>query len=269
MALEALVVALQQGTVCTEATFEDQTNYADENIPAQRYEIENITPAATSGKTNVPLLFTSGTTSVTLNVSILSGDSVAQKVAKIVSAINGNSTIAALVTAVDGTTKVVVTGDIADRLFNFESVVDTGSDLPCTITEVLPSTRTLTFEYSTGATETVDFPYGSGTGDTYTLTDLSKDYAIKTTMLIIPQEEIVDSNYASVIYPVFACNALVAKNAIASDYIVNMQEILCSNPKLDTMSAIDANIAASIYAASAGNLASAQALLDQANAISN
>lgn len=269
MALEALVVALSQGTICTEATFEDQTNYTDENVPAQRFKIEDITPAATSGKTNVPLTFTSGATTIVLNVAILSGDSVAQKVAKIVTAINDNATIAAIVTAVDSTTKVVVTADTADVAFNFESSVDVGTDLACTIVAFPASTRTLTFEYSTGATTTVNFPYVNGAGDTYTLTGLAQDYAIKTTMLIVPQTEVVGSNYASVIYPVFACNVLVAKAAIAADYVVNMQDILCANPKLDTMSAIDANINASVYAASAGNLASAQALLDQANAISN
>lgn len=272
MAIEALVVALSQGTECTQATYQDATDYTSEDIPAQRFEYETITPPATVGKTNVPLQFTSGATSVLLNVAILSGDTVAQRVAKIVAAINGNATIAAIVTAVDDTTTATVTADAEDVDFAFTNPVESGTDLAVTITNFPFSTRTLTFEYFVGTdleSETVDFPYAAGTGDEYELTPLAKDYAIKTTMIITPQVAEVGSTYTSVIYPVFACNAQVAKAEIADNYAVDMQNILCSNPKLDKMSAIDANISASQYAASAGNLAQAQALLDQANAICN
>jgi|LakMenEpi03Aug12_release.lakeMendotaPanAssembly.Ray.scaffolds.fasta_scaffold472476_2 hypothetical protein len=269
MAIEAILVALSQGTTCDQATFQDQTDYSTEDIPSQRREYQEIVPASTSGKTNVPLIFTSGATTVTLNVAILSGDTVAQKVAKIVAAINGNTTIAAIVTAVDSTTKVTVTADTDDVTFDFESSVDTGSDLACTVTTFPASTRTLTFEYSTGDTVTVAFPYVDGTGDTYTLSDLTKDYAIRVTMVITPQVEVVGSVYSTTIIPVFACNANVCKGAIAADYRVDMQDMLCGNPKLTKMSNMDAVIAASQYSASIGDLAGAQALLDQANAICN
>lgn len=268
MAIEALVVALAQGTDCSQATFEDNTDYTTENIPAQRNEYEEIVPANTSGKTNVRLVFTSGATTVNLNVAILSGDTVAQKVTKITNAINGNATISAIVTAVDGTTKVTVTADAEDMLFDFTAEIEEPTDNACTITEFLPSTRTLTFEYSDGTTETVDFPFVLGTGDEYDLEGLTQDYVIKTTMTITPQVEVPGSAYTSVIIPVFACYTLVNKAEIAADYTVTVQEILCGDPKLDRMSAIDTLISASQYAASVDNLSGAQALLNQAFSIS-
>lgn len=268
MSLEATIVALAQGTECTQAGFQDQTDYTTEDIPAQRREYEEIVPANTSGKTNVPLRFTSGVTNILLNVTVLSGDTVAQKVTKIVAAINGNATIAAIVTAVDATTKVTVTADADDVAFDFVSEVEVGTDNACTVTEFPFSTRTITFEYSDGTIEEVDFPYVLGNGDEYLLEDLTQDYVIKTTMVITPQVAVVDSSYTSVIIPVFACNALVNKAELASNYTVTMQEILCGDPKLDKMSAIDTLISASQYAASTDNLAGAQALLDQANSIS-
>lgn len=272
MAIKALVVALSQGTDCTQATFQDSTDYTSENIPAQRFKYQTITPPGTISKTNVPLLFVSGATSVALNVAILSGDTVAQRVAKIVAAINGNATISAIVTAVDGTTLATVTADATDVMFTFTNPVETSTDLLVTIANFPFSTRTLSFDYFVGSeleSNTVDFPFANGAGDQYELTPLDKDFVIKTTMIITPQVSEVGSTYTSVIYPVFACNAQVAKSEIADNYTVDMQNILCSNPKLDKMSAIDANISASQYAASAGNLAQAQALLDQANAICN
>ena len=269
MALEALVIAMAQGTECTQATFKDGTDYTVEDVAAQRREYEEIVPANTSGKTNVPLRFTSGATDILLNISVLSSDTVAQKVSKITAAINANTTIAAIVTAVDNTTKVTVTADADDVLFNFQSDVQVIADNACSVTQFLPSTRTLTFEYADGSTNTVNFPYVNGNGDEYALTGLTQDYVIKTTMTIIPQVEVVDSSYTSTIIPVFACNALVNKAALAANYTVTMQEILCGDPKLDKMTAIDTLISSSEYAASVDNLSGAQALLDQANSISD
>lgn len=269
MALEALVVALAQGTECTQATYQDSTDYTTENIPDQRNEYEEIVPANTSGKTAVRITFTSGAITVPLVVAILSGDTVAQKVSKITTALNGNATIAAIVTAVDNTTKVTVTADTADTAFDIVVQVEEVTDNAATVTEFPYSTRTLTFEYADGTTETVDFPYVDGTGDEYALTGLTQDYVIKTTMTIIPQVEVVDSSYVSTIIPVFACNALVNKAALAANYTVTMQEILCGDPKLDKMTAIDTLVSASEYAASVDNLSGAQALLDQANSISD
>jgi hypothetical protein len=46
-----------------------------------------------------------------------------------------------------------------------------------------------------------------------------------------------------------------------------MQNMIGSNPKLDTMSAMDACINAAQYAASTGDVEGSQVLLDQANAL--
>lgn len=268
MAIQALVVALAQGTDCTQATFEDQTDYTTENVPAQRREYEELTPANVSGKTTVRLVFTSGATTVNLNVAVLSGDTVAQKVTKITTAINANATIAAIVTAVDNTTKVTVTADADDVLFNIVAEIESENDNPCTTVQFLPSTRTLTFEYANGDFALVNFPYEEGNGDTYQLTGLTQDFVIKTTMTIVPQAEAVGSEYESIIIPVLACNAWVNKAAIAANYTITMQEIQCGDFRLDKMTAIDTLISASQYAASVDNLTGSQALLDQANSIS-
>lgn len=269
MALEALVIAMAQGTECTQATFKDGTDYTIEDVPSQRREYEEIVPANTSGKTNVPLRFTSGATDILLNVAVLSGDTVAQKVSKITAAINANTTIAAIVTAVDNTTKVTVTSDADDVLFNFQSDIQIITDNACAVAQFLPSTRTLMFEYADGSTDTVNFPYVLGTNDEYQLTGLAQDYVIKTTMTIIPQVEEVGSDYESIIIPVFACNAYVNKASMAANYTITMQEIQCGDFRLDKMTAIDTLISASQYAASVDNLTGAQALLDQANSISD
>jgi hypothetical protein len=256
-----------QGLVCTEATYTDNTDYTAENVPAQRTAYVEIVPPGTSGKTNVPLTFTSGSTIVNLNVAILSGDTVAQRCTKITAALQGNATIAAIVTAVDGTTKVTVTADNPDVAFTITQLIETGSDLLCTITDFPFSTRTLTFEYSDGTEDVVNFPFVIGQGDTYDLTGLTKDYCIKTTLTITPQIEVIGSTYESIIYPVFTCNVLTAKGVIASDFIINMQDLQCSTPKLNLMSQVDALISGSDYAASVGDISGAQALLDQANNI--
>jgi len=256
-----------QGLVCTEATYTDNTDYTDENIPAQRTAYVEIVPPGTSGKTNVPLTFTSGSTVVDLNVAILSGDTVAQRCTKIAVALQGNATIAAIVTAVDNTTKVTVTADNQDVAFTITQLIETGSDLTCTITAFPFSSRTLTFEYSDGTQDVVNFPFVLGQGDVYDLIDLTKDYCIKSTLTIIPQVEVVGSSYESIIYPVFSCNVETAKGVIASDFIINMQDLQCSTPKLNLMSQIDALVSASEYAASVGDISGAQALLDQANNI--
>jgi hypothetical protein len=269
MALEALVIAMAQGTECTQATFKDGTDYTIEDVPAQRREYEEIVPANTSGKTTIRLTFTSGVTTVPLIVAILSGDTVAQKVAKLVAALNANATIAAIVTAVDNTTKATVTSDADDVLFNIAVVVESVADNACSVTQFLPSTRTLTFEYADGSTNTVNFPYVLGTDDEYQLTGLTQDYVIKTTMEIIPQVTEVGSDYESIIIPVFACNAYVNKASMAANYTITMQEIQCGDFRLDKMTAIDTLISASQYAASVDNLTGSQALLDQANSISD
>lgn len=262
--IEALIVALPQGTLCTEATFHDGTDYTSENIPAQRRQYQRLAPVNTAGTTTILLNFTSGSTVVSLNIAILSGDTVAQKCTKIATAINANSTVAAIVTAVAGATYVTATADADDVTFNFVASEGVGYN-EVIVTNYPSSTRTITFEYADGTTSTVPFPYADG--NDYTLTPLAKDYTIKVTMTIIPQIVVEPSIYESIIIPVFACFAYTCKGSIASNYRVDMQNMIGSNPKLDTMSAMDACINAAQYAAATGDVEGSQVLLDQANAL--
>jgi hypothetical protein len=263
--IEALIVALPQGTLCTEATFQDSTDYATENIPAQRRKYQLLTPANTAGKTAARFTFTSGATNILISIPILSGDTVAQKCTKIAAGINANTTIAAIVTAVAGATFVTVTADADDVNFNFVNEIEGENDNVVIITNYPASTRTITFEYSDGTVEIVPFPYPSG--NEYTLEPLAKDFTIKVTMTITPQVVVSGSVYVSIIIPVFACFAYTCKGVIASNYRVDMQNMIGSNPKLDTMSAMDACINAAQYAASTGDVEGSQVLLDQANAL--
>ena len=262
--IEALIVALPQGTLCTEATFQDSTDYATENIPAQRRQYQRLAPADTAGNTIISLGFTSGTTVVALTIPILSGDTVAQKCTKIQNAINANTTVAAIVTAVAGATFTTVTSNANDVTFNLASNDGVGYN-EVVVTNYPASTRTITFEYSDGTVEIVPFPYPSG--NEYTLEPLAKDFTIKVTMTITPQVVVSGSVYVSIIIPVFACFAYTCKGVIASNYRVDMQNMIGSNPKLDTMSAMDACINAAQYAASTGDVEGSQVLLDQANAL--
>jgi len=263
--IEALIVALPQGTLCTEATFQDSTDYATENIPAQRRKYQHLTPADTAGKTAARFTFTSGTTTVVISIPVLSGDTVAQKCTKIAAGINANTTIAAIVTAVAGATYVTVTADADDVNFNFVNEIEIETDLVVIVTSYPASTRTIAFEYADGTLELVSFPYADG--NNYTLEPLAKDFTIKVTMTIIPQVVVEGSVYESIIIPVFACFAYTCKGVIASNYRVDMQNMIGSNPKLDTMSAMDACINAAQYAASTGDVEGSQVLLDQANAL--
>jgi hypothetical protein len=262
--IEALIVALPQGTVCTEATFQDATDYTSQNIPAQRRQYQRLAPVNAAGNTIVSLGFTSGSTVVALSIPILSGDTVAQKCTKIAAGINANATVAAIVTAVAGATFTTVTSNANDVTFNFASNDGVGYN-EVVVTNFPASTRTIIFEYSDGTTTTVPFPYPSG--NEYTLTPLAKDFTIKVTMTITPQVVVEPSVYVSVIIPVFACFAYTCKGVIASNYRVDMQNMIGSNPKLDTMSAMDACINAAQYAASTGDVEGSQVLLDQANAL--
>lgn len=261
---EALIVALPQGTVCTEATLQDSTNYATENIPAQRRQYQRLAPVNAAGNTTISLGFTSGTTVVTLTIPILSGDTVAQKCTKMQNAINANTTIAAIVTAVAGETFTTVTSNSNDVTFDFNANEGVGYN-EVIITNYPASTRTIAFEYADGTLELVSFPYADG--NDYTLEPLAKDFTIKVTMTIIPQVVVSGSVYESIIIPVFACFAYTCKGVIASNYRVDMQNMIGSNPKLDTMSAMDACINAAQYAASTGDVEGSQVLLDQANAL--
>ena len=258
--IEALIVALPQGTVCTEATFQDATDYTSQNIPAQRRQYQRLAPADTAGKTAARFTFTSCTTTVVISIAILSGDTVAQKCTKIAAGINANATVAAIVTAVAGATFTTVTSNANDVTFNFVNEIEGENDNVVVVTNFPASTRTIIFEYSDGTTTTVPFPYPSG--NEYTLTPLAKDFTIKVTMTIIPQVVVEPSIYESIIIPVFACFAYTCKGVIASNYRVDMQNMIGSNPKLDTMSAMDACINAAQYAASTGDVEGSQVLLD-------
>lgn len=262
---------IEQGTDCTAFTLIDTTSgYDSENIPAQRAEYEEIVPANTSGKTNVRLVFTSGATTVNLNVAILSGDTVAQKVTKITNAINGNATIAAIVTAVDATTKVTVTADADDVAFNFTAEIEEGTDNACTITEFPFSTRTVTVLYPDGETDTYNFPYGDGYGDELQITGLDKDYVVDVTMTITPQVEVENSQYSFENVVVLTCNTDACYNTLTSNLQINIGDEACASSLQKRMTKINNYVTAAHDKANvAGGQANAQFWLDQIQNICN
>lgn len=264
MALEANF-EISQGADCSTCTLTDITSgYETENIPAQRTQYQEITPASTNGKTRVPLLFTSGATSVVLNVTILSGDTVAQKVAKIVAAINGNATIAAIVTAVDNTTKVTVTANAEDVTFDFASAVDEPTDLLVTVVNFAFSTRTITVLYPDGTSDEFNFPYVNGYGDDFNISALIKDYCLDITMVITPQIVVVGSDYSFENVVVLSCNADACYNTFASDLQININDKACVGKLSGQMTKINNYLKAAHDKANVlGGQANAQFFLDQ------
>lgn len=262
---------IQQGTDCAVCTLIDTTTgYADENIPAQRNEYEEIVPANTSGKTNVRLVFTSGATSVNLNVAVLSGDTVAQKVAKIVAAINGNATIAAIVTAVDDTTKATVTADAEDVAFNFVAEIEEPTDNACTITEFPFSTRTVNVLFPDGTSTSYNFPYGDGEGDELEISGLDKDYALDITMTITPQVEVTNSQYSFENVVVLTCNTDACYNTLTSNLQINIGDEACASSLQNRMTKINNYVMAAHDKANvAGGQSNAQFWLDQIQNICN
>ena len=264
MALEANF-EISQGADCSACTLTDiTTGYDTENIPAQRTQYQEITPAATSGKTRIPMIFTSGATIVALNVTILSGDTVAQKVAKMVTAINGNSTIAAIVTATDSTTKCTVTADAEDVEFSFESAVDEPTDLLVTVANFPFSTRTITILYPDGTSDEFNFPYVDGYGDEYAISGLTKDYCLDITMTITPQVVVVGSDYSFENVIVLSCNADACYNTLASDLQININDKACVGKLNGQMTKINNYLKASHDKANVlGGQVNAQFFLDQ------
>lgn len=259
--------AVTQGTDCTIATVTDNSDSSTENIPAQRTAYEELTPSASSGKTSVRLQFTSGSTLVNLAIAILSGDTVAEKCTKIAAGINGNTTIAAIVTAVAGATLVTVTADAEDVAFTFTSEVEESTDLAVTVADFPYSSRQITVTYPNQDTTIIPFPYVNGQGDSIDITGLTQDYSLNLNCEITPQVVVEGSVYSQVLTPVLVCNVNTCRSTKIAALLPELCGVECGDAKVAGLETIDGLIMAAQFRASASDQTGSQELLDQANSL--
>jgi hypothetical protein len=131
------------------------------------------------------------------------------------------------------------------------------------------ATRNVTVDYPDGTTTTTNFPYVDGTGDTFSISSLTKDFCLLITMTIEPDTIDPDSNYVAQEYKVLTCNTDACFNDKASNLEINLCSVPCNEGLLCSMTKISEYKEAAYGAATVGDQTSAQTFLDACTSICN